>query len=132
MSNPTPMDTIFLNDLRVETVIGIFDWERKVRQTISIDLEMAADIRRAAATDAIEDTLNYKAVAKRLIGFVEASDFGLVETLAERIAEIVVTEFDVPRVKVTLHKPGAVRGSKDVGVIIAREPSDYAQAAGDD
>jgi dihydroneopterin aldolase len=126
------MDTIFLNDLRVETVIGIFDWERKVRQTISIDLEMAADIRRAAATDAIEDTLNYKAVAKRLIGFVEASDFGLVETLAERIAEIVVTEFDVPRVKVTLHKPGAVRGSKDVGVIIAREPSDYAQAAGDD
>ena len=126
------MDTIFLNDLRVETVIGNFDWERKVRQTISIDLEMAADIRRAAATDAIEDTLNYKAVAKRLIGFVEASDFGLVETLAERIAEIVVTEFDVPRVKVTLHKPGAVRGSKDVGVIIAREPSDYAQAAGDD
>lgn len=132
MSNPTPMDTIFLNDLRVETVIGIFDWERKVRQTISVDLEMAADIRRAAATDAIEDTLNYKAVAKRLIGFVEASDFGLVETLAERIAEIVVTEFDVPRVKVTLHKPGAVRGSKDVGVIIEREPSDYAQAAGDD
>jgi dihydroneopterin aldolase len=126
------MDTIFLNDLRVETVIGIFDWERKVRQTISIDLELAADIRRAAATDAIEDTLNYKAVAKRLIGFVEASDFGLVETLAERIAEIVVTEFDVPRVKVTLHKPGAVRGSKDVGVIIEREPSDYAQAAGDD
>ena len=130
MSNPTPMDTIFLNDLRVETVIGIFDWERKVRQTISIDLEMAADIRRAAATDAIEDTLNYKAVAKRLIGFVEASDFGLVETLAERIAEIVVTEFDVPRVKVTLHKPGAVRGSKDVGVIIAREPSDFAEASG--
>ena len=131
MSNPTPMDTIFLNDLRVETVIGIFDWERKVRQTVSIDLEMATDIRRAAATDAIEDTLNYKAVAKRLIGFIEASDFGLVETLAERIAEIVVTEFDVPRVKVTLHKPGAVRGSKDVGVIIEREPSDYAEAAGD-
>jgi dihydroneopterin aldolase len=122
------MDTIFLNDLRVETVIGIFDWERKVRQTVSIDLEMAADIRRAAATDAIEDTLNYKAVAKRLIGFIEASDFGLVETLAERIAEIVVTEFDVPRVKVTLHKPGAVRGSKDVGVIIERAPSDYAEA----
>ena len=128
MSNPAPMDTIFLNDLRVETVIGIFDWERKVRQTVSIDLEMATDIRRAAATDAIEDTLNYKAVAKRLIGFIEASDFGLVETLAERIAEIVVTEFDVPRVKVTLHKPGAVRGSKDVGVIIERAPSDYAEA----
>ena len=122
------MDIIFLSDLRVETVIGIFEWERKVRQTVSIDLEMAADIRRAAATDAIEDTLNYKAVAKRLIGFIEASDFGLVETLAERIAEIVVTEFDVPQVKVTLHKPGAVRGSKDVGVIIERAPSDYAEA----
>jgi dihydroneopterin aldolase len=118
-------DTIFLNDLRVETVIGIFDWERKVRQTISIDLEMAADIRRAAATDAIEDTLNYKAVAKRLIQFVEAADFGLVETLAEHVARIVVTEFDVPRVKVTLHKPGAVRGSRDVGVIIERRTADY-------
>ena len=126
MTTSTAMDdTIFLNDLRVETVIGIFDWERKVRQTISIDLEMAADIRRAAATDAIEDTLNYKAVAKRLIQFVEAADFGLVETLAEHVARIVVTEFDVPRVKVTLHKPGAVRGSRDVGVIIERRTADY-------
>ena len=120
------MDTIFLNDLRVETVIGIFDWERKIRQTVSIDLEMAADIRRAAASDSIDDTLDYKSVAKRLISFVEDSDFGLVETLAERIARIVVTEFDVPRVKVTLHKPGAVRGSKDVGVMIEREADDYA------
>ena len=122
------MDTIFLNDLRVETVIGIFDWERKIRQTVSIDLEMAADIRRAAASDSIDDTLDYKSVAKRLIGFVEDSDFGLVETLAERIARIVVTEFDVPRVKVTLHKPGAVRGSKDVGVVIERGADDYAGA----
>ncbi|UCC13596.1 MAG: dihydroneopterin aldolase [Gammaproteobacteria bacterium] len=119
------MDTIFLNDLRIETVIGIFDWERKVRQTVSIDLEMAADIRRAAATDAIDDTLDYKGVAKRVISFVEASDFGLVETLAERIAKIVVEEFEVPRVKVTLHKPGAIRGAKDVGVIIERTAEDY-------
>ena len=89
--------------------------------------QMAADIRRAAASDAIEDTLDYKAVAKRLIGFVEASDFGLVETLAEHIARIVVTEFDVPRVKVTLHKPGAVRGSKDVGIMIERAAADYAE-----
>ncbi len=131
MSTPAAMDTIFLSDLRVETVIGIFDWERKIRQTVSIDLEMAADIRRAAATDAIEDTLDYKAVAKRLIGFVEASDFGLVETLAENIARIVVTEFDVPRVKVTLHKPGAVRGSRDVGIVIERAPADYAKEDAD-
>ena len=119
------MDIIFLNDLRVETVIGIFDWERQVRQTVSIDLEMAADIRTAAASDKIDDTLNYKAVAKRLIQFVGDADFGLVETLAEHVARIVVTEFDVPRVKVSLHKPGAVRGSQDVGVVIERAASDY-------
>jgi dihydroneopterin aldolase len=114
------MDTVFINDLRIETIIGIYAWEREVRQTISLDLEMGADIRRAAETDAIEDTLNYKAVAKRLIAFVEASDFQLVETLAERIAAIVLEEFSVPWLRLTVHKPGAVRGSRDVGVIIER------------
>lgn len=119
------MDTIFLNDLRVETVIGIYDWERRIRQTVSIDLEIAADIRRAAASDSIEDTLNYKAVAKRLIEFVEGASFQLVETLAERIAAIVVTEFAVARVKVTLSKPGAIRGARDVGVRIERTAGDF-------
>jgi dihydroneopterin aldolase len=119
------MDIIFLKDLRIETVIGIFDWERKVRQTVSLDLEMAADIRRAAETDAIDATLDYKSVAKRLIGFVEASEYGLVETLAEEIARIVVTEFGVPWVRVTLHKPGAIRGARDVGVIIERGEGDF-------
>lgn len=119
------MDIIFLKDLRVETVIGIFDWERKIRQTVSLDLEMGADIRRAAAGDAIDDTLDYKAVAKRLISFIETSDYGLVETLAEEVARIVLTEFDVPWVKVTLHKPGAIRGAKDVGVIIERTGDDF-------
>ena len=119
------MDIIFLKDLRVETVIGIFDWERKVRQTVSLDLEMSADIRRAASTDTIDSTLDYKAVAKRLIGFVEASEYGLVETLAEQVARIVVTEFDVPWVRVTLHKPGAIRGAKDVGVVIERSGDDF-------
>ncbi len=119
------MDIIFLSELRVETVIGIFEWERKIRQTVSLDLEMAADIRTAAAGDSIDDTLDYKAVAKRLIGFIENSDFGLVETLAESVARIVVTEFDVPWVKVTLHKPGAIRGAKDVGVVIERTKDDF-------
>ena len=119
------MDTIFLNDLRVETVIGIYEWERRVRQTVSINLEIGADIRRAAASDSIEDTLNYKAVAKRLIEFVEGSSFQLVETLAERIAGIVCTEFDVGRVKVTLNKPGAIRGARDVGVCIERTSADF-------
>jgi dihydroneopterin aldolase len=114
------MDIVFINDLRIETIIGIYDWERKVRQTISLDLEMGADIRKAAATDAIDDTLNYKAVAKRLIAFVGDSEYQLVETLAEEIAAIVVNEFSVPWVKLTVHKPGAVRGSRDVGVIIER------------
>ena len=114
------MDRVFINDLRIETIIGIYDWERKVRQTISLDLEMGTDIRRSAETDAIEDTLNYKAVAKRLIAFVGDSEYQLVETLAEKIAEIVLNEFDVPWLKLTVHKPGAVRGSRDVGVIIER------------
>ncbi len=114
------MDIIYLRDLRIETVIGIFDWERAIRQTVSLDLEMAADIRRAAATDSIEDTLDYKGVAKRLIEFVGGSSFQLVETLAERVAEIVLEEFNVPWVRLRLSKPGAVRGSQDVGVIIER------------
>lgn len=114
------MDTIFLSDLRVQTVIGIFEWERKIRQTVAIDLEMATDIRRAAASDSIEDTLDYKAVAKRVISFVESSEFYLVETLAERVAGIVTGEFGVPWVRLTLSKPGAIRGARDVGIRIER------------
>jgi dihydroneopterin aldolase len=114
------VDIVFINDLRIETIIGIYDWERKVKQTISLDLEMGTDIRKSAETDAIEDTLNYKAVAKRLIAFVGDSEYQLVETLAEKIAEIVLKEFNVPRVKLTVRKPGAVRGSRDVGVMIER------------
>ncbi|EDN66113.1 dihydroneopterin aldolase [Beggiatoa sp. PS] len=114
------MDIIFLTELKVETVIGVFDWERKIKQTVVVDLEMATDIRKAAATDNLDDTLNYKAVAKRLIDFISQSEFQLVETLAERIAEIILNEFSVPWVRIHLHKPGAVRGSRDVGIIIER------------
>jgi len=114
------MDTIFLRDLRIDTVIGIYDWERRIRQTVSLDLEMATDIRKAAASDKIDDTLNYKAVAKRIIGFVEQSEFQLVETLAERVADLVLDEFNIPWIRLTLNKTGAVRGARDVGVIIER------------
>ena len=114
------MDKIFLNELKVDTVIGIWDWERKIRQTVVIDLEMSADIAKAAATDQVEDTLNYKSVAKRVQSFVSESSFQLVETLAERIAQIVREEFDVAWVKVRVNKPGAIRGSKDVGILIER------------
>lgn len=115
------MDIVYIRDLRIETVIGIYDWEREIRQTVSLDLEMGTDIARAAQSDSIEDTLDYKAVAKRLIQFVGDSEFQLVETLAERVAAIVLNEFQVPWVKLRLSKPGAVTGSRDVGVIIERE-----------
>lgn len=114
------MDIIYLNDLKIDTVIGIYDWERRIKQTVSLDLEMATDIRKAAASDSIEDTLNYKAVAKRLIQFVGDSQFQLVETLTERVAEIILSEFKVSWVRVRLNKKGAVRYAGDVGVIIER------------
>lgn len=114
------MDIIYLNDLRIETVIGIYEWERRTRQTVILDIEMGTDISKAAATDSIDDTLNYKAVAKRVISFVSESEFELVETLAERITEILINEFDIPWCKLRLNKKGAVRGVRDVGVIIER------------
>jgi len=114
------VDIIYISDLRIETVIGIYDWERKIKQTVVLDIEMAGDCRKAAAGDKVEDTLNYKSVAKRLIAFVGDSEFQLVETLAERCAEIVMEEFSVPWVKLRINKRGALRGARDVGVIIER------------
>jgi len=120
MGDRNQPDTIFLRDLRVDTVVGIWQWERKIRQTVSIDLEMGVDIPKAAATDRIEDTLNYKDVAKRVQQFVTESEFQLVETMAEKIAERVLVEFDVPWVDVRINKPGAIRNAADVGVQIHR------------
>lgn len=114
------MDIIFLRGLEIETTIGIYEWEREIKQTVIVDLEMATDIRQAAATDDIQYTVDYKAVAKRLISFVEESDFYLVETLAERIAGIILSEFSVPWVRLSLNKKGAIRGASDVGIIIER------------
>ena len=120
MSEQDQMDTIFLTDLRIETVVGIWEWERKIRQTVSIDLEMGADVATAAAHDDIEHTLNYKAVSKRIQSFVGESAFQLVETMAEKIANLILTEFEVPWVRVKVSKPGAIRGARDVGVRIYR------------
>ena len=114
------MDHIFITALTAEAVIGIYDWEREVKQRLEIDLEMSMDLRAAARSDAIEDTLNYKSVAKRVLAFVEASSFRLVEALAGEIARIVLEEFEVERVRVTVHKPGAIRHSRDVGVVVER------------
>lgn len=118
------MDIVYISELVVETTIGIYDWEREIKQSVSLDVEMATDIRKAAQTDGIEHTLNYKSVAKRLISFIEGSEFLLVETMAEEIATIILTEFNVPWVKLKVGKPGAVRGSREVGVIIERGARD--------
>ena len=115
------MDKIFIHALKAEAIIGIFDWERQVKQTVLIDVELSADIRKAALTDAIADTLNYKAVAKRILSFIEASQFHVVETLAEHIAMLVLEDFGVAWVGIKLSKPGAVRNSRDVGVALERD-----------
>lgn len=114
------MDIVFIRDLKIDTVIGIYDWERQVKQTVSFDLEMAHDNRPAAHSDNIDDTLDYSAVSRRLIEFVGESEFLLVETMAERCAEIIRSEFGVPWLRLRLSKPGAVPEARDVGVLIER------------
>lgn len=123
MSHSAP-DRVFLRGLAVDCVIGFIEWERRIRQTVVIDLELPIDCRAAAVRDRVEDTLDYKKVAKRVIAFVEASEFHLVETLAERIARLILDEFAVEWVRVSVNKPGAIRGSRDVGVAIERTRDD--------
>src|SRR5580698_3564681 len=106
------MDIVFIRELKIDTLVGIYDWERRIRQVVVLDLDMAADVAKGARSDRIEDTLDYKAVAKRLIQFVSEAEFQLVETLAEKTAELVMREFGVRWFKITLNKPGAVSGSK--------------------
>lgn len=118
------MDKIFIHALKTEAIIGIFDWERQVRQTVLVDIEMQVDVRKAALSDSIDDTLNYKRVSKRVLAFIEASRYHLVETLTEQVAMLVLAEFGVAWVRVALSKPGAIRTSRDVGIIVEREAGD--------
>lgn len=122
-------DVIFLRGLAVECVIGFIDWERRVRQTVVLDIELPVDCRHAARTDAVADTLDYKKVAKRALAFVEASEFKLVETLAHRLALVILGDFGVEWVRITVNKPGAIRSSRDVGVVIERTRAELAGAA---
>ncbi len=124
------MDIIYLRDLRIETVIGVYRWEREMRQTLVLDLELGTDIRAAAASDAIADTLNYKDVAKRVMAFVAASRYQLVEALAEAVAKLILDEFPVPWLRLTVNKQGAVSGVRDVGVRIVRHRFEDEHAAG--
>ena len=121
----TAMDTIFIRELAIDTTIGIFDWERCIKQTLYFDIDLSFDIGQAARSDDIEHTLSYKTVAKRVIDLVSNSDYLLVETLIERVAEMIVTEFPVPQVRVTLNKRGAVSAARDVGIRITRTTADY-------
>jgi dihydroneopterin aldolase len=114
------MDIIFLGGLEIDTIIGIYDWERKKKQTVVLDIEMAFDIKKAAQTDDIAHTLDYKAVSERVVSFVETSEFFLVEKLIEEIATVLRTEFQIPWVRIVLNKRGAITRSKDVGIIIER------------
>ena len=122
-------DRIFLRGLTTECIIGFIDWERRVRQTVVVDLELPVDCRLAAVSDEVADTVDYKRVAKRVLAYIEASEFKLVETLAHRLALLLLEEFGVEWVRVSLNKPGAIRDSRDVGVVIERSRADLAATA---
>jgi dihydroneopterin aldolase len=124
MTHPRTGDRIFLHGLTAQCIIGFIDWERRVRQTVVLDIELPVDCRHAARTDEVADTLDYKKVAKRVLGFIEASEFKLVETLAHRVALLILEEFGVEWVRISLNKPGAIRSSRDVGVVIERTRAD--------
>jgi len=123
-------DRIFLHGLTTECIIGFIDWERRVKQTVVLDIELPVDCRHAAIRDEVTDTLDYKKVAKRVLAFIEASEFKLVETLAHRVALLILAEFAVAWVRIALNKPGAIRNSRDVGVVIERARADLASGAG--
>jgi dihydroneopterin aldolase len=127
-STPPAADTIFLRGLEVECIIGFIEWERRVRQRVLIDFEIPCDCARAAATDEVDATIDYKKISKRIVAFVSASEFKLVETLAHRLALLLLAEFDLEWIRLVIDKPGAIRGSQDVGVAITRRRADLASA----
>ena len=130
MTSPTRSDDrIFLRGLTAECIIGFIEWERRVKQTVVVDLELPVDCRRAAVSDDVADTVDYKRVAKRVLAYIEASEFKLVETLAHRLAMLLLEEFGLEWVRISLNKPGAIRSSRDVGVVIERNRADLTAAA---
>jgi dihydroneopterin aldolase len=122
-------DRIFLRGLTAECVIGFIDWERRVKQTVVVDLELPVDCRQAAVSDDVTDTVDYKKVSKRVLAFIEASEFKLVETLAQRLAMLILEEFTVEWIRLSINKPGAIRNSRDVGVSIERSRADLSATA---
>ncbi|HEY0339194.1 MAG TPA: dihydroneopterin aldolase [Steroidobacteraceae bacterium] len=121
-------DRVFLRGLTAECVIGFIDWERRVKQTVVVDLELPVDCKRAAVNDDVTDTVDYKKVSKRVLAFIEASEFKLVETLAQRLALLILEEFAIEWLRLSINKPGAIRNSRDVGVAIERTRADLPAA----
>ena len=128
-ATPDAGDRIFLHGLAVECIIGFIEWERRIKQTVVIDLELPVDCRRAALTDEVASTVDYKKVSKRVIAFIEASEFKLVETLAHKTAMLILEEFGVDWVRLSVNKPGAIRGSRDVGISLERTRADLPPGA---
>ena len=114
------MDTVFIRGLKAKAVIGVFDWEKQIRQNLILDLDLRADVAHAAASDTLEDAVDYKAISQRVVEFVEDSQYQLVESLAEAVARIVREEFAVSWVRIRIAKPFAVRTAQEVGVVIER------------
>jgi len=130
MTSPIPSgDRIFLRGLTAECIIGFIEWERRVKQTVVLDIELPVDCGRASLSDDVADTVDYKKVAKRVLAYIEASEFKLVETLAHRLALLLLEEFGLEWVRISLNKPGAIRNSRDVGVVIERSRADLTPAA---
>ena len=114
------MDQVFIRDLCIDTVIGVYDWERRVRQTLRVDLEMATEIHAAARSDELQYAVDYARVAESITELAANSNFQLIETLAEAIAQLVLNEFGVPWLRLRLRKPGAVANAREVGLLIER------------
>jgi len=129
MSEHQHEDRIFLHGLRTECIIGFIDWERQMPQTVLIDLELPCDAARAAATDRVADTIDYKRIAKRVLAWSQSSEFQLLETFAHRLALLLLEEFPLQWVKVRVSKPGAIRHSRDVGVTLQRDRSALTEPA---
>ena len=123
MTTPTA-DRICLHALECECIIGFIDWERRVPQKVVFDLEFPCDCARAAATDAVADTVDYKQVAKRVLAWVPTTEFQLVETLAHKLAVLLLQEFGLAWIRLRICKPGAIRHSREVGVSIVRTRDD--------
>ncbi|MCJ8275091.1 MAG: dihydroneopterin aldolase [Psychrosphaera sp.] len=117
------MDTVFIRQLAVSTTIGVYDWEKTIKQQLLIDIDMVSDIKDAAASDNISDTVDYAVVSNTITDYVQGNQFELIETVAQNIADIILNDFPVTQVTITLQKPGAVKNAQSVGVKIMRQKS---------